>query len=66
MVSTYSIRRTVFEMIRRRVSSIEEMMRVTLHFNAESLRWYLEAPLEDDRKIQMHATSWHIDFLGQK
>eukprot|EP00760_Papus_ankaliazontas_P024558 PhM_4_TR2388/c3_g3_i1/m.10355 len=47
-VTTYSVRRTVFEMLRRRVATIEDMMKVTLHRNADQLRWYLEAPLMDE------------------
>eukprot|EP00760_Papus_ankaliazontas_P024551 PhM_4_TR2388/c2_g1_i3/m.10372 len=58
-VTTYSVRRTVFEMLRRRVATIEDMMKVTLHRNADQLRWYLEAPLMDESKVQLHATSWH-------
>ena len=65
-VSTYSVRRTVFEMMRRRCRTIEDMMKATLHFNADMLRWYLELPMEDDRRIQVHATSWHVNLRTQK
>eukprot|EP00760_Papus_ankaliazontas_P003962 PhM_4_TR11668/c1_g3_i6/m.63995 len=42
--TTYSIRRTVFEQLRRRVHSIDEMTKVTLHRDPDQLRWYLDAP----------------------
>ena len=58
-VTTYSIRRTVFERLRRRCRTIEEMVLTSMHFNKESFRWYLEAPLEDESAVQLHATSWH-------
>ena len=58
-ISTYSIRRTVFERLRRRCRTIEEMVLTSMHFNKESFRWYLEAPLEDESAVQLHATSWH-------
>ena len=58
--TTYSIRRSVFEEIRRRVGSIEEFMMISLHLNKDSLRWYLEAPLPDEERVQQHGTSWHL------
>jgi hypothetical protein len=58
-VSTYSIRRTVFERLRVRCRTIEEMVLTSMHFNKESFRWYLEAPLPDESALQEHATSWH-------
>jgi integrase len=60
-VSTYSIRRTVFEMLRRRVKNIEQMTVVTMHRNQDQLRWYLEAPLPDEANIQAFATAWHSE-----
>ena len=59
-VTTYSIRRSVFEEIRKRVGSIEEFMMISLHLNKDSLRWYLEAPLPDEEQVQVHGTSWHL------
>jgi hypothetical protein len=63
-VTTYSIRRTVFELMRLRVKNIEEMAQVTLHANKDQLRWYLEYPLPDESRIQIKATSWHADGSG--
>lgn len=59
-VSTYSIRRGVFDQLRLRCNTIEEIQKVTLHFHADQLRWYLEAPLADELAIQTHATAWHL------
>lgn len=58
-VTTYSIRRSVFDQIRRRVRTIEEMAQVTLHRSTDQLRWYLEAPLPDEIATQVSASSWH-------
>lgn len=58
-VSTYSIRRGVFEQLRQRLDSIEEMQAVTLHFHGEQLRWYLEAPTQKERRTQIYASGWH-------
>eukprot|EP00760_Papus_ankaliazontas_P021655 PhM_4_TR18715/c1_g4_i2/m.62389 len=58
-VSTYSIRRSVFERLRRRVRNIEDMTKVTMHRDPDQLRWYLEAPLPDEAAIQTYATAWH-------
>jgi len=58
--TTYSIRRSVFEQIRKRVNTIEEFMMISLHLNKDSLRWYLEAPLPDEMNVQKHGSSWHL------
>jgi integrase len=59
-ISTYSIRRGVFEQMRRRVSTIEEMRQVTLHADEQMLRWYLEAPLKDEADLQARVSAWHV------
>lgn len=58
--STYSIRRGVFEQLRTRVNNIDEFTKVTFHRSQEQLRWYLEAPLPDETRIQVAASSWHL------
>lgn len=60
-VTTYSIRRAVFESIRLRVKNIDEFMMISMHINPDSLRWYLDAPLPDEEQVQLHASSWHLD-----
>lgn len=62
-VSTYSIRRTVFEQLRLRLRTIEEIQAVTLHHNKEQLRWYLDAPTLAETESHTVATSWHADFV---
>eukprot|EP00760_Papus_ankaliazontas_P010392 PhM_4_TR14266/c0_g1_i3/m.59648 len=57
--TTYSIRRTIFEILRQRLGSIEEIQKVTLHANKEQLRWHLERPTRDEMSAQLTATSWH-------
>lgn len=58
-VATYSLRRTVINLMASRVQTIGQLQQVTLHRTEEQLRWYLEAPLPDELKIQAHATAWH-------
>lgn len=57
-VSTYSIRLTALNAMAERVRSIEELQRVSLHRNADQLRWYLNKPLKDDADLQAMATRW--------
>lgn len=62
-VTSYSIRRTVLNLMRGCVSTIEEMATATLHRNTDQLRMYLDAPLPDEARTQIAATSWH-EALG--
>lgn len=57
-LSTYSIRRFVLNTMALGVSTLSELQAITLHRNAEQLRWYLDAPLADEVKAQLSATSW--------
>lgn len=58
-VSTYSIRRAVFEEMRLRVPDAESLAKVTLHRNVDQLRWYLERPTLEEVSLQLGASSWH-------
>lgn len=58
-ITTYSIRRTVFDRLRGLVNTIGELQQVTLHRNAAQLRMYLEGPLPDELTNRVRLTSWH-------
>jgi integrase len=64
MVATYSLRRTVLNIMAERVQNIEQLQEVTFHRTKEQLRWYLDKPLPDELSTQVHATSWHLDMFG--
>jgi integrase len=58
--TTYSVRRSVLNLMAQRVRSIEELQKTTLHRTTDQLRWYLDEPLPDEADAQIHATSWHV------
>jgi integrase len=58
-VSTYSIRRTVLNIMAQKVKRLEELQLVTMHRTSEQLRWYLDAPLQDESRDQLRLTAWH-------
>jgi integrase len=64
MAATYSLRRTVLNIMAERVQNIEQLQEVTFHRTKEQLRWYLDKPLPDELSTQVHATSWHLDMFG--
>jgi integrase len=58
-VTTYSIRRTVINIMARKVKKLEDLQLVTMHRTANQLRWYLDAPLQDESRVQKKLSSWH-------